>query len=202
MEKPIIAYSIETALASNLFDEIMVSTDDKEIAEISRQYGAQVPFMRSAQSSDDHATTLDVVKEVIAWYRTLEKYFENICVIYPTAPFVTVEKLVEGAQKLVAHDAVIPVTEFSFPVWRAFELNNGLLSYHWPEYEKARSQDLSPLYHDAGQWYFIQTAKIKDTLVPPNTSYVHLSNLEVQDIDTLDDWRIAELKYEYIQSIR
>lgn len=200
--KPIIAYSIEAALASNLFDEVMVSTDDEEIAALSKQYGAQVPFMRSAQASDDHATTLDVVKEVIARYKAQERSFENICVIYPTAPFVTVEKLIEGAQKLTAYDAVIPVTDFSFPVWRAFQLNEGQLSYHWPEYEKSRSQDLTPLYHDAGQWYFIQIDKVKDTLVPQNTSYVHLSNLEVQDIDTLDDWRIAELKYEHIQGIR
>ena len=200
--KPIIAYSIETALASNLFDEVMVSTDDKEIAEISKQFGARIPFMRSAQTSDDFATTLDVVKEVVAWYNTQDRYFENICVIYPTAPFVTVEKLREGAKKLKVHDAVIPVTEFSFPVWRAFQLNKDQLSYNWPEYEKARSQDLTPLFHDAGQWYFIQVDKIRDTLVPKNTAYVRLSNLEVQDIDTLDDWRIAELKYEYIQSPR
>lgn len=200
--KPIIAYSIKAALKSKLFDIVMVSTDDLEISKVAQSYGAEVPFLRSEETSDDFATTIDVVKEVLSSYKTRERTFEDVCIIYPTAPFVTVEKLEEGARKLKVSGAVIPVTEFSFPVWRGFNLMGGQITYQWPEYEKARSQDLNSLYHDAGQWYMIKTKFLKDTLVPENTAAVQLSSLEVQDIDTLDDWRIAELKYEYLQGIK
>lgn len=200
--KPIIAYSIETALKSKLFDTVMVSTDDQEISEVAQSYGAEVPFLRSEKASDDFATTINVVKEVLNTFKTEEVTFDNVCIIYPTAPFVTVEKLKEGVRKLKESHAVIPVTEFSFPVWRGFKLKNEQIAYHWPEHEKSRSQDLDPLYHDAGQWYMIKTDFIEDSLVPKNTAAVHLSNLEVQDIDTVEDWRIAELKYEYLQSIK
>ena len=200
--KPIIAYSIEVALKSKLFDEVMVSTDDKEIAEVAINAGVTVPFLRSRANADDHATTLDVVKEVLESYRQEGKAFDNICIIYPTAPFVTISKLKEGYQKLTDFNAAIPVTEFSFPVWRAFKIDNKEIGYQWPEFEKSRSQDLSKLFHDAGQWYWIKVNSIKDTLVPKQTAPVMLDNLEVQDIDTESDWRIAELKYEYLQSLK
>lgn len=199
--KPIIAYSIETALESFLFDEVMVSTDDHEIARIAKHHGAKVPFMRSRQTSDDYATTIDVVKEVIDNYKDQEKYFDQVCVLYPTAPFVRVEHLKEGIERLKDQEAVIPVTGFGFPVWRAFNMTEGKLSYQWPQFAKSRSQDLEELYHDAGQWYFIKTESIKDSLVPNQTASIVLTNLEVQDIDTLEDWRIAELKYEYLQDL-
>lgn len=201
--KPIIAYSIEVALKSKLFDEVMVSTDDREIAAVSENYGAEVPFFRSPETSDDYATTIDVVKEVLDTYKKQEILFDQVCVIYPTAPFVTIEKLKEGISKLKDNQAVIPVTEFSFPVWRGFKFEDGQLAYQWPEFEKARSQDLNPLYHDAGQWYMIKTKYLSDTLVPKGTGAIVLSNLEVQDIDTQNDWRIAELKYKFqIKSIK
>lgn len=194
--KPIIAYSIETALSSQLFNEIMVSTDDEEIAEIAKNFGAKVPFLRSQKNSNDFATTLDVVKEVLAAYEDMNQSFDNICVLYPTAPFVTVSRLREGHTLLDINNACIPVTEFSYPVWRAFKFEKEQLTYQWPEYEKSRSQDLDKLYHDAGQWYWIKASCIKDTLVPKNTAAVFLNHMEVQDIDTISDWKLAELKFQ------
>ncbi len=200
--KPIIAYSIKAALDSGLFATVMVSTDDQEIAEISRDFGAQTPFMRSAKSSDDFATTIDVVKEVLTKYQEQGLHFDAVCVIYPTAPFVNVARLKEGFEKLSDFGGSMPVTEFSFPILRSFKISNHRLSYQWPEHEKSRSQDLEKFYHDAGQWYWIKTAILKDSLVTNNTAAVVLKNIEVQDIDQEEDWRIAELKYEYLQSIR
>lgn len=194
--KPIIAYSIEVALSSGLFNEVMVSTDDTEIAEIAMRYGAQVPFMRSSSNANDFATTLDVVKEVLATYHATGKSFDNVCILYSTAPFVTADRLKKGYSYLETHNAVIPVSEFSFPVWRAFKMERGKLKYQWPEHEKSRSQDLENLYHDAGQWYWIKMDCIHETLVPKHTAAVILNPFEVQDIDTLDDWGLAELKFE------
>lgn len=198
--KPIIAYSIEVALKSKLFDEVMVSTDDKEISQIAKQYKARVPFIRSEKASDDFATTLDVVKEVLASYRKLGKEFENICILYPTAPFVTVKRLKEGSDKLGSYLACIPVVAFDYPVWRAFKLEDKKLSYQWPEYEKSRSQDLEPLYHDAGQWYWIKTSAIKNSLVPDKTASILLDSFEVQDIDVEADWKLAELKFKLLNN--
>lgn len=191
--KPIIAYSIEVAFASKLFDEVMVSTDDEEIAEVAIKYGAQVPFLRSEANATDYATTLDVVLEVLNLYQY--QNFQNICIIYPTAPFVTVNRLKQGFKKLTNYSAAIPVVAFDYPVWRSFKIEDKKLSYQWPEYEKSRSQDLEPLYHDAGQWYWIKISIIKDTLVPKDTAPVILESMEVQDIDVEADWKMAELKY-------
>jgi pseudaminic acid cytidylyltransferase len=193
--KPIIAYSIETALKSGLFDEVMVSTDSLEIVEVAKSYGAQVPFLRSAKNSDDYATTVDVVNEVIDAYKKNGKEFEILCVIYPTAPLISAKHLNEGFEALHKYDAAVPVCEFTYPVWRAFKVEGGNLTYHWPENEYKRSQDLEKLYHDAGQWYWIHTNKLKKTLFPPNTAAILIDTMEVQDIDTEQDWLLAELKY-------
>lgn len=200
--KPIIAYSIKAALDSMLFDEVMVSTDDQEISAIAIELGAKVPFLRCARTADDYATTIDVVNEVLEKYKDLGSFFSSICIIYPTAPFVSIERLMEGFKKLENFDAVIPVTEYSYPVWRSFRVMDEQLAYQWPEYEKSRSQDLQKLYHDAGQWYWIKTNCLKDSLVPDKTAAVVLSNLEVQDIDYEEDWCLAEMKYEYLQSTK
>lgn len=200
--KPIIAYSIEAALKSDLFLQVMVSTDDIEIANLAKSFGAEVPFMRTDKNADDCATTVDVVKEVLEKYEAQDIDFDKICIIYPTAPFVTPERLTVGFEKLTDFDSVIPVTEFSFPVLRSFKIENERLSYQWSKYEKTRSQDLETLYHDAGQWYWIKKELVKDSLVTKNTAAIVLRNLEVQDIDQEEDWRLAELKYEYLQSIK
>jgi N-acylneuraminate cytidylyltransferase len=156
--------------------------------------------MRSKENADDFATTLDVVKEVLGSYQEMGRFFDNLCVLYPTAPFATVGRLKEGYSNLDASNASIPVTGFSFPVWRAFKIDSNQLAYQWPEYEKSRSQDLEPLYHDAGQWYWIKTGCVQNTLVPKHTAPVILNPLEVQDIDTIQDWELAELKYQRMLS--
>lgn len=199
--KPIIAYSIEAALNSKLFTEVMVSTDDEEIAFIAKKHGANVPFYRSAKNSDDYATTADVIMEVIREYEKSGQYFDNICCIYPTAPFVTQEKLIRAYRELNSDtDAVIPVTSFSYPPQRCFILKSGRIKYKWPEFEKTRSQDLETFYHDAGQFYFMRTEIFKacKTLVTERIIPLIIPNMEVQDIDNLDDWKIAELKYQYM----
>ena len=198
--KPIIAYSIQVALESKLFDEIMVSTDDKEIADIAISYGAKVPFFRSEKNSDDYAGTADVLKEVLEEYAKLGKIFDWMCCIYPTAPLVTADKLIESMKKLqeINADALIPIVKFSYPPQRSFVMNEKrFLEYKYPENIFKRSQDLEMLYHDAGQFYFIkvETFMKNKTLVCKNTIPLIVDELSVQDIDTEEDWKMAELKY-------
>lgn len=200
--RPIIAYSIKAALDSELFDEVMVSTDSEEIADIARKFGAAIPFMRSERNSDDHSTTADVLLEVVADYRSRGKEFDYICCIYPTAPFVTAEKLRQAFEKMGSQraDAIIPVVKFSFPPQRCFIKKDGRILYKWPEYMFTRSQDLEPYYHDAGQFYFIKTSVFESdkTLVPVNTISLEMDEMEVQDIDNITDWNLAELKYQFM----
>lgn len=196
--RPIIAYSIEAATASGLFDEVMVSTDDEEIAGVAREHGAVVPFMRSAATSDDFATTADVLAEVLRSYAEAGRSFDYACCIYPTAPFVSADKLREGLARLKqGADAAITVARFSFPIWRSFRMEEGRLAYNWPEHAPRRSQDLPPAFHDAGQFYFFRTAQFLEIgqLVGANTVGIEVDEMEVQDIDTEQDWRLAELKY-------
>lgn len=204
--EPIIAYSIKAALASKLFDEVMVSTDDLEIAEIAQSFGALVPFMRSEQNSNDFATTADVLLEVINTYHDIGKDFDYICCIYPTAPLVTSERLIEGFEMLTnGADSVLPILSFDYPIWRSFKVNeNNCLEYNWSEFINIRSQDLPTAYHDAGQWYWINTNKHRTSgkLIFETTKGLHLSPFEAHDIDTLHDWKLAELKYEYLQSLK
>lgn len=200
--QPIIAYSIRTALDSKLFDEVMVSTDSEEIADIARKFGAAIPFMRSERNSDDHSTTADVLLEVVASYRSCGKEFDYICCIYPTAPFVTAGKLRQAFEKMGSQraDAIIPVVRFSFPPQRCFIKKDERILYKWPEYMFTRSQDLEPYYHDAGQFYFIKTSVLESdkTLVPVNTISLEMDEMEVQDIDNITDWKLAELKYQFM----
>jgi len=201
--KPIIAYSIQTALLSELFDEVMVSTDDEEIAEIAIKYGAKVPFLRSSINSNDYASTMDVIREVIGQYSVLEnKLFNYTCCIYPCAPLMRCESIKEGLSKLISGDfvSVHPVVEFSYPVWRGLELNdNGSISMIWPEFVNSRTQDLSKVFHDAGQWYWFNNESMKNWDWPKNTGTTLLSEEYVQDIDTITDWRLAELKYQLLK---
>lgn len=197
--KPIITYSIEAALQSGLFDEVMVSTDDIEISRIAREAGAQVPFMRSSESAGDYASTDDVLMEVLEAYRGQGREFDTFCCLYPTAPFVTAEKLKRAMELLERADSVMPVVKFSFPPQRCMVMNEaGELRMKWPEHAKTRSQDLEPYYHDCGQFYFCRTdlfMEYKTTDLPHMTAMV-VSELEVQDIDNFEDWEIAELKYQ------
>lgn len=201
--KPIIAYSIEAALKSGVFSEVMVSTDSQEIAEISRKYGARVPFMRSEATAGDYATTSDVLLEVLEQYGKAGRRYNYMCCIYPTAPFVTAEKLRTGLNLLKANGAieVMPVVPFSYPPQRSFIIDNCYMKYKEKKYIATRSQDLEKEYHDAGQFYFYNVSryieingKIEEGIVP-----IVLSEMEVQDIDNEDDWKIAELKYKLLK---
>lgn len=197
--KPIIAYSILAAVESGLFSEVMVSTDSEEIAEIAKQYGAKVPFFRSEKASDDFATTSDVIFEVLTEYEKLGQSFDYVCCIYPTAPFVTGERLKKAQEILVgrAVNSVFPVVQFSYPPQRCLEMDGDTMVFSHPEHAFARSQDLRPLYHDCGQFYFMKTAVFMrhKALVLPKTAPLFTDETQMQDIDTLSDWAIAEMKY-------
>ena len=197
--KPIICYSIEAALESGLFEEVMVSTDDEEIAEIAKKAGASVPFMLSAKTSDDYATTDDVLIEVLEEYEKMGRDFAYMACIYPTAPFVTAEKLKEAFRLLKENNAsgVMPVVRFSFPPQRGMAVKNGRLAYCYPENAMKRSQDLEPMYHDCGQFYFYDAAKYRACRGDLEDGYVPfpVQETEVQDIDNLTDWKLAEMKY-------
>lgn len=202
--KPIIHYSIEAALASGLFDEVMVSTDDEEIAEIARKSGANVPFMRSEETSNDYAGTNDVLKEVFTEYEKRGQHFDIAVCIYPTAPFVTAEKLKKAVALMESEhaDTVTPVVRFSFPPQRAFVIREDFLQYQFPEYAMARSQDLEPIYHDCGQFYVMKVDNVLNNVEIKKTLPLVVSELEVQDIDNEEDWKIAEMKYKMMVSQR
>ena len=198
--KPIIAYSIEAALESGLFDEVMVSTDDEEIAEIAKEYGASVPFLRSENNSDDHATSADVLSEVLFEYRSRDSEFDILACIYPTAPFITAEELRNAAKLLTNTDtsSVVAVTDFDFPPQRAFLLSDdGNLTWERPENALTRSQDLPRTAHDCGRVYFWRKAAWVRLRYFIFTKFrgVYIDPALVQDIDTPSDWRMAEMKY-------
>lgn len=197
--KPIMCYSIEAALSSGLFEEVMVSTDDEEIAQIARKAGANIPFMRSAATADDFATTDDVLLEVLSEYEKRGQIFEYMACIYPTAPFVTAKKLQDAFRILKERNAsgVMPVVQFSFPPQRGMAMRDGRLVYCYPDNAMKRSQDLETVYHDCGQFYFYRTKEyrackgdLKDGYVP-----IVMPETQVQDIDNLTDWKMAEMKY-------
>lgn len=201
--KPIIEYSIEAAKQAGIFDTVMVSTDDNKIAEIAKNAGAEVPFMRSEETSNDYATTADVLMEVLEKYKERGIRYENACCIYPTAPFVTGYKLRQAMEMLVKEkkDSVMPVVPFSFPPLRGMVINDGKLEYKWQEYAMKRSQDLEEIYHDCGQFYVfrVETFEKEKKLVTDNTAGMIISGLEVQDIDNETDWQLAEMKYRLLK---
>jgi len=197
--QPIIKYSIEAALSSGCFDEVIVSTDDKEIAEVSALCGAAVPFMRSAKNSDDYASTVDVMEEVILEYKKRGQEFDYTCCIYPTAPFITGAKIKKAMELLKETDAdtVISVVRFGYPPQRALKIEQGKMMMIWPEYTASRSQDLAPAYHDCGQFYCVRTKNFLEQrkLFTSNTLPLEMPESEVQDIDNEEDWKMAEIKY-------
>ncbi len=200
--KPILAYSIDAALKSGVFDEVMVSTEDEEIAAIAKRYGANVPFYRSEKTSNDYATTVDVIEEVVDEYEKRDKTFDMIVCIYPTAPFVTAERLKEAVEKLESSDAdtLIPVVSFSYPPQRAMVIKDDMLVFNDIKYLNSRSQDLEKHYHDAGQFYVTKADSFKKyrEFMVGKVLPMELSELEVQDIDNEVDWKLAELKYKLI----
>lgn len=192
--KPIIAYSIELAINSGLFSEVIVSTDDEEVASIALDYGAKVPFIRSDKNSDDMATLSDVVEEVKNYYLMEGVTFKHICCVLPTAPLIRMDTFKKGLDILITKkaDSVRPVVAFEYPIQRALRLKDGRMEMFDERHMKTRSQDLEPAYHDSGQFYWMTfdaglIGKVKYAFVIPSN--------EAQDIDTFDDWKLAEMKY-------
>jgi N-acylneuraminate cytidylyltransferase len=199
--KPIIQYSIEAALESGIFDEVMVSTEDAEIKEIALKCGAKVPFLRSEQTAGDMAMTHEVILEVLEEYEKIGRSFEYACCIYPTAPFITAKKLEDSLKKLEESgaDTVLPIVSYSFPPQRCFVLSDkGEVQFKWSENRLVRSQDLEKWYHDCGQYYFLRTSRFKETktMIMEHTYPVIVDEMEVQDIDNYEDWELAELKFQ------
>ena len=203
--QPIIAYAIRTAIESQMFDTVMVSTDSEEIANVATRYGAEIPFMRSERTSDDFATTEDVVIEVIKEYEQRGRHFDTVCCLYPTAPFVTADILKQAIEVMKVKNpaVVIPVVQFSYPPQRCFVIEeSGYAKFKYPEYVKTRSQDLEKQYHDAGQFYVYNVKKLLEYkgIIEDDFAPIVLPEMCVQDIDTLEDWKIAEIKYKLLKS--
>lgn len=203
MGKPMIAYSIEVALKSGLFDEVMVSTEDEEIAEVAVKYGAKVPFYRSKENADDYIGLTDVLLEVVDAYQVSGYFFDNFCCILPTSPLLDTLQLSEAYQYLIERDfdSVYPVVPFSYPVLRSVRLDQEEgIKMKWPEYSNARSQDLEILYHDAGSFYWVNTSEFMHdrTFDSLKCGGIVVDELRVQDIDNEVDWKLAELKYSLI----
>jgi pseudaminic acid cytidylyltransferase len=198
-DKPIISYPLQVCLNSNLFDEVMVSTDDDQIAKISIEYGAKVPSRRTEQNSSDTASTADVISEVLEFYAGQGLVFESVCCIYPTSIFVDQEMLVEASKRLESHscDSVVSITKFTYPVQRALYKRNNLVGFINPENALKRSQDFEVFFHDAAQFYFFKTGSFLDSkaLFSSQTQGIEIDPYLVQDIDTMDDLKIAEMKF-------
>lgn len=202
--KPMLSYAINACKDAGIFSTIMVSTDTEKIADIARKYGAEIPFLRSAKTSNDTAITYDVLEEVITMYRQIvRKEYSAVCCVYPCVPLLSGKTLKDAYDRFVTSgtDALIPVCKFPVPVEWAMKIENGLLV---PNDRKAiliRSQDLSPQYFDAGMFYFIKTSALLKykTLTPVNTMGYIMNEKEIQDIDTPDDWTMAEMKYKVLK---
>lgn len=198
--KPMISYSIEAALSSGCFEEVMVSTDSEEIEKIALDCGASVPFRRSGENAGDTATISDVLTEVLKAYFAQGQGAEEACCLFPTAPFVTADKLKKAFALLESSadiDTVMPVVKYSYPPQRGFVTHDEKLVMCYPEYRRTRSQDLEPVYHDAGQFFCFRTdvfLKTGDILTTRMAPFI-VSELEVQDIDDETDWQLAEMKY-------
>lgn len=200
MGKPMLSYAVEAAVNSKVFDEVMVSTDDVEIAEIAKQFGAKVPFMRSEKTANDFATTADVLEEVVSEYKKRGKTFDELCCIYPCVPFLTADVIKNAYEKFKTSgaDRLTPVVKYSFPIQRAFKLKEqGLLEYREPENAPKRSQDLEPMYHDVGMFYFYKTEKMNSDKI----AMLEMDEAMVQDIDNDSDWQMAEMKYRIMHNV-
>ncbi|MDA0406789.1 pseudaminic acid cytidylyltransferase [Vibrio alginolyticus] len=195
--KPMIAYSIEAAIASGCFDKVIVSTDDAEIAAVAEAHGAHVPFLRPADISDDYATTMDVMAHAIHWCQDEGWDIDAVCCLYATAPFVLPQDLQQGYALLQGEGVqfAFSATSFPFPIQRAIKLDSdGSVSMFAPENEQVRSQDLEEAYHDAGQFYWGKTRAFleKYSIFAPHSKAILLPRNRVQDIDTQEDWELAE----------
>jgi len=203
--KPMIAWSIEAALASELFDRIIVSTDDERIAATAREHGAETPFLRPAELSGDHTATVPVIAHAIEWLAAHGTHADEVCCIYATAPFIRVDDLRDAASRLrdTGADYAFPITSFAFPIQRSVALgSDGRLRMLQPEHALTRSQDLEEAYHDAGQFYWGRTdAWLQGIpLMGPATAPLVIPRYRVQDIDTHEDWTRAEMMFEVLRA--
>jgi len=201
--KPIIAYSISAAQQTGLFDQVVVSTDDEEIASVAREFGATTPFVRPKELADDFTGTNAVVKHAVAWFNAQSNDVTHACCLYATAPLLQARFITEGYEALSRSDAAFAfsVTSYAFPIQRALRVTpEGRVDAIYPEHRMTRSQDLEHAYHDAGQFYWgTARAFLEDLPVfAPHSIGVILPRHLVQDIDTLEDWDQAELMYRAI----
>lgn len=203
--KPMIAWSIEAAQQSGCFDQIIVSTDDVEIAEVARQFGATVPFMRPAELSDDHTGTIPVIRHAVEWFNAQGRVVEQVCCLYATAPFVRVEDIQRGLKILdeTGSDYAFSVTSYPFPIQRAIRITEqGRVEMFNSEHFNTRSQDLEEAYHDAGQFYWGRaSAWLRGKMIfSPDSAPILLPRHRVQDIDTPEDWLRAEWMFKAMQA--
>lgn len=204
--KPLISYSIEVALKSKLFDKVIVTTDDEEIAMIAKKYGAEVPFLRPKALSDDFAGTQDVINHAIEYLKEKNEFFDYVCTVYATAPLLQKQYLIEGFEKLQDSDAVnaFSATSMPFPIQRTFKINtNERCEMFTPEHFKTRSQDLEEAYQDAGQFYWKKLDKKSNEIIFGKDSIpIILPRYLVQDIDTVEDWERAEIMYKVLKEMQ
>jgi len=203
--KPMLSYAINACKDSGIFSEIMVSTDSDEIAEVAKNSGAHIPFMRSSKTADDFATTFDVLEEVINNYKKEGQEFEYICCVYPCVPFLSGQTLQNAYNQLIAsgNDALQPVCKFPVPIEWAMKIENGILVPNDRKAQLIRSQDLMPKYFDVGMFYMFKTTVLlrEGSLTPQKTMAYIMHEREVQDIDTMDDWIMAEMKYKLVKGL-
>lgn len=202
--KPIIAYSIQAALETRLFSRVIVSTDSQELADIATSHGAEVPFMRPAELSDDYTGTDAVIIHALNWLINHSEDIECVCCIYATAPFINSDYIRKGLELLKKYNATsaFSITTYPYPIYRSLKINdNGRLRMIWPDYMNVRSQDLSEAYHDAGQFYWADVKKylIEKKFFSQDAVPVVLPRHLVQDIDTDEDWQRAEAMYKALK---
>ncbi|MEQ1534298.1 MAG: pseudaminic acid cytidylyltransferase [Burkholderiaceae bacterium] len=203
--KPMIAWSIEAALQSGCFDHVVVSTDDDEISEVARQHGAEVPFVRPPELSDDHTSTIPVIHHAVEWFNERGQIPVQVCCIYATAPFVRADDIRRGLDVLTSAgcDYAFSVTSYPFPIQRAIRITaQGRMEMFSPEYYNTRSQDLEEAYHDAGQFYWGRaTAWLTGNVIfDPHSAAVQIPRYRVQDIDTTEDWQMAEYLFRVVNA--
>jgi N-acylneuraminate cytidylyltransferase len=203
--QPIIKYSIDAAIKSNCFDEIMVSTDDQEIADIAISLGAKVPFFRSLENSGDTVQIANVAIEVLNYYTERGKKYRLFCCILPTIPFISAQRIIEGLalMKKQKTEAVFPVLRYGYPIERSLTLSAERAKMRWPENYDVGSQHFMPSHHDAGQFYWLKTESFlkQKKFFLDKSHAIELSELEAQDIDNEEDWKVAELKYKIIKEM-
>jgi len=200
--KPIIAYSVETAMKSGLFDSVVVSTNDEEIAKIARKHGADVPFMRPAELSDDFTGTTPVFRHAVEWHLDNGHDVSAACCIYATAPFTTTEDIIKGHAAISDAPAAFSITTFPYPIFRGLQRNeNATVSLIWPENRQARSQDLPEAFHDCGQFYWGTTDFLLSgrEFMDGEATGIPIPRHRVQDIDTEEDWVRAEAMYRVLR---